>query len=82
LSFDQDAPNKSNYERNKMIRICESPKSIEAHFVKNDIDPTGLGEPLFPPVFAALANALYKASGKRFYDQPFGYELDNQMTKM
>jgi CO/xanthine dehydrogenase Mo-binding subunit len=22
-------------------------------------------------VFAALANALYKAKGKRFYDQPF-----------
>jgi hypothetical protein len=39
--------------------------------VQNDFDPTGMGEPGFPPVFAALANGLYKATGKRFYDQPF-----------
>ncbi len=44
---------------------------MEVHFVKNQIDPTGLGEPLFPPVFAAVANALYKAKGKRYYQQPF-----------
>jgi isoquinoline 1-oxidoreductase subunit beta len=30
-----------------------------------------MGEPPFPPVFGALANALYKTTGKRFYDQPF-----------
>jgi isoquinoline 1-oxidoreductase beta subunit len=41
------------------------------HFVENDIDPTGLGEPPFPPIFAAVANALYKATGKRYYHQPF-----------
>jgi len=35
-----------------------------------------MGEPAFPPVFAALANALYKATGKRFYDQPFGTSLN------
>ena len=29
-----------------------------------------MGEPPFPPVFGALANALYKATGSRFYDQP------------
>jgi hypothetical protein len=30
------------------------------HFVENDIDPSGLGEPPFPPVFAAVANAFIK----------------------
>jgi isoquinoline 1-oxidoreductase beta subunit len=39
--------------------------------VKNEINPTGMGEPPFPPVFAAVANALYKATGKRVYHQPF-----------
>jgi isoquinoline 1-oxidoreductase beta subunit len=46
--------------------------------VKNEIDPTGLGEPPFPPIFGAVANALYKSTGKRYYDQPFlgeGYTL-------
>ena len=64
--------------QNKIISIDtelsdmhEAPKKIEVHFVQNDIDPTGLGEPPFPPVFGAVANALYKATGKRFYQQPF-----------
>jgi hypothetical protein len=30
-----------------------------------------MGEPPFPPIFGALANALYKATGKRVYRQPF-----------
>lgn len=54
-----------------MIRMSESPKNIETHFVENTMDPTGLGEPTFPPAIGAMANALYKATGKRFYDQPF-----------
>lgn len=54
-----------------MIRHSEVPDKIEVHFVQNDIDPTGLGEPPFPPVFGAVANALFKATKKRYYDQPF-----------
>jgi CO/xanthine dehydrogenase Mo-binding subunit len=30
-----------------------------------------MGEPPFPPIFGALANALYKATGQRHYHQPF-----------
>ena len=37
----------------------------------NGIDPTGLGEPSLPPISAALANALAKATGERLYKQPF-----------
>jgi len=75
LTFVDGVPQKTNFDKYRMIRQKEAPKAIEVHFVKNDIDPTGLGEPLFPPVFAALANALYKAKGKRFYNQPFEPEL-------
>jgi isoquinoline 1-oxidoreductase beta subunit len=50
--------------------------------VKNEHDPTGLGEPLFPPVFAAVANGLYKATRKRFYEQPFGKDLQETPTRM
>lgn len=71
LTFKDGVPQKSNFDSYRMIRISESPKEIDVHFVKNDIDPTGLGEPTFPPVFAALANAMYKATGKRYYNQPF-----------
>jgi isoquinoline 1-oxidoreductase subunit beta len=61
----------NNFNRYRIIRHREAPKKIEVHFVQNDIDPTGLGEPPFPPVFGAVANALYKSTGKRYYNQPF-----------
>ena len=64
-------PQKDNFDSYRMIRMTEAPQEIDVHFVENQIDPTGLGEPMFPPVFAALANALYQADGKRRYKQPF-----------
>lgn len=60
-----------NFDTYRLIRMNESPKNIDVHFVKNEIAPTGLGEPPYPPAFAALANALYKLTGKRYYHQPF-----------
>jgi isoquinoline 1-oxidoreductase subunit beta len=71
MTFKRGVPEKNNFSGYRMIRHHEAPKAIDVHFVQNNIDPTGLGEPPFPPVFAALANALYKATGNRFYDQPF-----------
>lgn len=71
LTHKNGVAEQSNFHNYRIIRMHEAPKKIEVHFVKNEIDPTGLGEPPFPPVFGAVANALYKASGKRFYQQPF-----------
>ena len=71
LTFKDGVPEKNNFDTYRMIRMGESPKEIDVHFVQNDIDPTGLGEPTFPPIFAAVANALYKATGKRYYHQPY-----------
>ena len=53
-----------------LLRMADAPE-VEVHFKLSDNNPTGLGEPAYPPVHAALANALYKATGKRFYQQPF-----------
>jgi isoquinoline 1-oxidoreductase beta subunit len=71
MTFRQGAPEKTNFDKYRMIRSNEAPRLIDVHFVKNEIDPTGLGEPPFPPIFGAVANALYKSTGKRYYDQPF-----------
>lgn len=76
MTFKDGVPEKNNFNTYRMIRHSEAPKSVEVHFVKNEIEPTGLGEPFFPPVFAALANALYQATGKRLYSQPFAKELE------
>jgi isoquinoline 1-oxidoreductase beta subunit len=71
LTFKEGQTEQKNFDRYKIIRHNEAPKNIEVHFVQNEIDPTGLGEPPFPPVFGALANALYKATGRRYTKQPF-----------
>ena len=71
ITFMNGTPEQDNFNLYRLIRHSESPKNIEIHFIENNIDPTGLGEPPFPPVMGALANALYKASGKRHYNQPF-----------
>jgi len=71
LTFKDGVPEKNNFDTYRMIRMSEVPREIDVHFVQNDIDPTGLGEPTFPPIFAAVANALYKATGRRHYRQPF-----------
>lgn len=82
MTFKEGIPDKNNFHQYRMIRHKEAPRAIEVHFVQNDFDPTGLGEPLFPPVFAVVANALYKATGKRFYNQPFGKELEKGIQLM
>ena len=78
LTHKNGAAEQNNFHRYRIIRMHEAPKKIEVHFVQNDIDPTGLGEPPFPPVFGAVANALYKAAGKRLYQQPYGPQLNTR----
>ncbi|NVN18666.1 molybdopterin-dependent oxidoreductase [Muricauda sp. HICW] len=71
MTFKDGKPEQSNFDTYRLIRNSEAPKNIEVHFVDNGIDPTGLGEPSLPPAIAALSNALYKATGRRYYKQPF-----------
>lgn len=80
LTFKDGVPDKNNFNKYRMIRHSEAPKAIDIHFVENDLDPTGMGEPTFPPTFGALANALYKATGKRLYSQPFASEVSDELS--
>jgi isoquinoline 1-oxidoreductase beta subunit len=70
FKFVDGVPQSKNFNNYQLIRMGETPK-VEAHFVKSDIAPTGLGEPTLPPVGAAVANAIYAATGKRLNKQPF-----------
>jgi isoquinoline 1-oxidoreductase beta subunit len=76
LTFDKGVASKKNLNQYRIIRHREAPKKIDVHFVQNNIDPTGLGEPPFPPIFGALANALYRVGKKRFYNQPFNKDMN------
>lgn len=70
LTFKDGATEQKNFNTYRLIRFKEVPE-VEVHFVNNGIDPTGLGEPALPPTGGAVANALFKATGKRLYNQPF-----------
>lgn len=71
LTFNSGEVNETNFDKYQLIRHSQAPENIEVFFVENEIAPTGLGEPMLPPVVGALANALYKATGTRYYNQPF-----------
>lgn len=71
LSFSEGRADQGNYDSYQLIRHNQAPEEIETFFAENEIDPTGLGEPSLPPVSGALANALYRATGTRYYSQPF-----------
>lgn len=70
LSFTGGRPEQKNFDTYRLIRMMEIPE-IETYFVDNGIDPTGLGEPALPPTGGAVANAIFKATGKRLRSQPF-----------
>lgn len=70
ITFKEGVPQQKNFNEYRLIRLNEIPE-VEVHFVQNEIDPTGLGEPSLPPAGAAIANAIFKATGKRLRSQPF-----------
>ncbi|TGV00641.1 xanthine dehydrogenase family protein molybdopterin-binding subunit [Flavivirga rizhaonensis] len=75
FGFNNGVPQSNNFSTYQLIRMAQTPK-VDVHFIENDIDPTGLGEPTLPPVGAAVANAIYKATGKRLTKQPYMSNLD------
>ena len=48
----------------------DAPRQVNVTFVDSDALPTGVGEPGLPPVIAALANAIFAATGKRVRELP------------
>ncbi len=74
LTFKDGVPQQKNFGDYRIIRMKDIPE-IDAHFVDNGIDPTGLGEPALPPTGGAVANAIFKATGQRLTRQPFVDQL-------
>ncbi|WP_435132693.1 molybdopterin cofactor-binding domain-containing protein [Formosa sp. A9] len=81
LSIKDGVPQQRNYNDYQLIRNNDAPWDVETHFVESDVHPTGLGEPPFAPAIGALANALYKATGKRYYHQPFMVDIEERYLK-
>jgi nicotinate dehydrogenase subunit B len=55
-----------------ILDITEAPESIDVVLINRpDVAPSGAGEPSIRPVAAAIANAIFDATGVRIRRVPF-----------
>jgi isoquinoline 1-oxidoreductase beta subunit len=59
----------SNFHDYRVLRMADSPR-VEVHLIRNTETPTGVGEPAVPPLAAAVANAVFAATGVRLRALP------------
>lgn len=70
---EQGRVQQTNFDRYPLLRMPDAPE-IEIEFVDSSFPPTGLGEPVLPPLAPAVANAIFAASGHRVRTLPISEE--------
>ena len=74
LLYKDGAPQQSNFHDYPVLRMNEVPK-ITVRVIVTDNKPGGIGEVGLPPVAPAVANAVFKLTGKRLRELPFDPSL-------
>lgn len=65
----------NSYSDYRMIRMNEAPK-VHVEIIESTEKPTGVGEPGVPVIAPAIINAVFKLTGKRYYNLPLSdYDL-------
>lgn len=72
ITFKNGVVEQGNFNNYRVLRLNESPAVIETHIVESTAQMGGVGEPGFPPLAPAVANAIFAATGKRIRQMPFG----------
>ena len=70
ITLEDGQVQQSNFHDYEVLRIKQMPKQVYVHIVKSEQPPSGVGEPGTPVIAPAVANALFNATGKRFYQLP------------
>jgi isoquinoline 1-oxidoreductase subunit beta len=65
----------SNFHDFQVARMNTAPVQTNVTLIQSDAPPTGIGEPGTPPVLAAVANAVFAATGKRVRSWPIAKSL-------
>ncbi|MFZ3312159.1 MAG: molybdopterin cofactor-binding domain-containing protein [Xanthobacteraceae bacterium] len=70
ITIDRGAAVQGNFDTYRMVRLAEAPK-IDVHLLPSGGKVWGgAGEPATPPIAAAVANAIFAATGKRIRSLP------------
>jgi isoquinoline 1-oxidoreductase subunit beta len=70
ITIKDGAAVQGNFDTYRMVRLADTPK-IDVHLVASGGDIWGgAGEPAVPPIGAAVANAIFAATGKRIRALP------------
>ena len=64
ISIENGRIKQSNFDDYPILRMDEIPE-INVFIIDSEVEPTGVGEMANPPIAAAVANAIYAATGKR-----------------
>src|SRR5712671_1445640 len=77
ITIKDGAAVQGNFDTYRMVRLADAPR-IDVHLVPSGGDVWGgAGEPAVPPVAAAVANAIFAATGKRIRTLPI---VDNDLS--
>jgi isoquinoline 1-oxidoreductase beta subunit len=74
VRFSNGGVKTANYNEYPVLTMSEVPE-IEVHIAKNNLKAGGVGEPVFPSVAPAVANAVFNATGVRLRELPFQRDL-------
>lgn len=64
ITLNEGLVEQTNFDAYQILRMHEAPREIEVHILNSGASPTGVGEPGATPIAAAVANAIYAATGK------------------
>ena len=72
VTFDQNAVTSVDWVSYPILDITETPGQVDVVLINHpELPPTGAGEPSIRPVAAAIANAIFDATGVRIRRVPF-----------
>jgi len=79
ITFDNGVIQQQNFHQYPLLRMPQAPELEIAFLEPEEFPPTGAGEPSMPPLLAAVANAIYNATGERVRKMPL-YELGYKLV--
>jgi isoquinoline 1-oxidoreductase beta subunit len=82
ITFAEGRVEQSNYNDYRVTRMRASPHVVDVHVIESEGSPGGIGEPGVPPAGAAIANAIFAATGVRVRELPVGRQLDGWDAKV